>query len=553
MRTQRTKSHPPARAFALVASLVLVLALTVLIAAVQRLTAQEFAATKSATHEERALQLAEAGANAYLHQMSNGFVADAVPWMPPRNDRSGSQPAWPVDIPTFRRLAGAGDPAFPVRAYPAGAVRQGYVVGHVQSGSAITIVSYGFCEGAVRMVRSNIEEFNAFDWAAAYGLDPHTQANPGPGDDRGPAWNFGGTASVVGACGAEGEIKTNANATIYDGPVYLSGAGTTLNPGYNPTPLRSGPGLPTGHIGTGILSYPFVRRKPTPLAFKPVDAVANEYVKARFGVETTQGARYFAATANNQNNSGIHYLVRCIAGPNANKIRLGNRLTISNRNPVFNPPSSPDDATVGIVDRDTEELYGIRFYPGNYCFTQWRQPGRGALRTFFRTVADGEAGTRPDGTPLVVYLDTAYSVPDAHPVPSLSSERNVRIWIVDPAAGNASASDFSANMWIENQTFASRFRVMFASQGGMSIGGYGGDRFTANVLAYNTFVPTSGNFAGQTVSTGRVSINGAYLLGSLIAWQVSVGGNAVLEKQARFEPNPGDRFAYVVRDWSEVR
>ncbi|MFM7322723.1 MAG: hypothetical protein ACKO5K_14550, partial [Armatimonadota bacterium] len=104
-RLRRRRSAP---GFALVASLVLVLSLTVLIAAIQRLTAQEFAATKSATHYERALQMAEAGANAYLHQLSNGFVGSGVAWMPQLKDRTGDTPAWPVEFTTFRQSPGAG-------------------------------------------------------------------------------------------------------------------------------------------------------------------------------------------------------------------------------------------------------------------------------------------------------------------------------------------------------------------------------------------------------------------------------------------------------------
>ncbi|MFM7323258.1 MAG: hypothetical protein ACKO5K_17315, partial [Armatimonadota bacterium] len=441
----------------------------------------------------------------------------------------------------------------PKRNYPSGATTQGFVVGHVSSGSTTTIYSYGFCNGAVRMVKCSIEEFQAFNWAAAYGLDPYTQANPGPGNDRGPAWSFLGSASVVGACGAEGEIKSNTNATIYDGPVYLSGAGVALNPTYNPTPLQSTPGMPTGHVGTGTLILPFVRRKAASMAFKTVDVTANEYVKARFGVTTTLGARYFSGSTNNQNQNGVYYLIRCKSGANLNKIRLGNKVTIAATNPVFNPPSNPNNATIGIANSTTEELYGIRFYPGNYYFTQWKQPGGSAQRVFFRTYADGGSGTRTDGTPLVVFKDTNYTVADTNPATAMASDNEIRIWIVDPSSGNATASDFSANMWIEDQSSTARFRILFANTAGMTIGGNGSDKFTANVLAYNKYVPTSGPYNGQTINTGIVTINGAYLLGSLIAWQVVVGGNAVVEKQALLEPDPGDRFAYVAKNWSEIR
>lgn len=547
------RSRSARSGFALVASLVLVLSLTILIAAIQRLVAQEFASTKSTVHSNRALQLAEAGINAYLHELSNGFVSDSVPWMPPPNDRTGADPAWPVDIATFRSRAGAGDAGFPVRHYPEGNASQGFVVGHVRSGATLSVIAYGFCNGAVRMVRCNAMDFQAFQWAAAYGLDPHSQANPGPGNDRGPAWTFLGSASIVGACGAEGEIKTNNNATIYDGPIYLSGAGVALNPTFDPVPLQSSSGVPPGHSGNGVVSLPFLRRKTTSMAFKTVDDTADEFVLATTGVVSSQGIRYFADSAHNQNATGIRYLIRCKSGPNLDKIRLGNAVPVAATDPVFAPPANPSNTAVGIADSATEELFGIRFYPGNYYFTRWHQPSAAAQRVYFRTYADGGAGVRVDGKPLEVFQDTGYSVPDHHPVAALSSEHTVRVWIGDPQTGAAAASDFSANLWIEDQTYPSRFRILFGNHAGMTIGGNGADKFTANVLAYNTYVPTTGPYRGETLSTGSVTINGAYLLGSLIAWQVTVGGNSVVEKQALLERDPGDRFGVVVLDWSEIR
>src|SRR5437764_12501362 len=96
--------------------------------------------------------------------------------------------------------------------------------------------------------------FNVFDWAAVDAMDPYTNASPGPGlasnqnpsgSDTGNAWDFTGSANVVGGSGGEGYINGNNNVTWYDGPIILAANGSTLNPSgsFNPTVLQSAPNV----------------------------------------------------------------------------------------------------------------------------------------------------------------------------------------------------------------------------------------------------------------------------------------------------------------------
>src|SRR5262249_37696384 len=161
---------------------------------------------------ERALQMAEAGANAYINEMVNGFInttgGGAYDFMPKYNPNPAN---WPVDLATFRQNAVSQPNTAPyyLTHYPAGQIGQGFWVGHVgpDNNGGVTIYSYGWCNGATRMVEVSASAFSIFDWAAAYGIDPYSastslpalnSAGPGPGlkngspngSDTGPAWNF---------------------------------------------------------------------------------------------------------------------------------------------------------------------------------------------------------------------------------------------------------------------------------------------------------------------------------------------------------------------------
>lgn len=578
MRTEG-KRRRGQRGAALVIAMVLILALTMVVAATQYMAVQELRLTRSERNYERALQMAEAGANAYLNQLAKGFVntsgGGAYDFMPPYNDVSSASPAWPVDFATFRSLARAGTAPFDAeRNYPAGTTGQGYVVGHIQSGPDIKVISYGFCNGAVRMVIVSASSFSIFDWAAAYGIDKYNSSNPGPSlsnnanqTDTGPAWNFGGGTSLVGASGAEGLISNSNNATWYDGPIFLAANGNTFNPSntFNPTILQSLPNVPTGHVGTGTVASPGIRRFTRTLSLPTADEAANEWALTQFATTTTAGTRWFATNQNN-NLTGIRWLVRVTnaSDPNFNKIRelpiASNTFGNSTTNPIWSLGTTPTNGVLNAAGRtNNETLFGVRIYPGNYFFTQIQQASANGPTLYIRSYADGGTGTDLSGNNLVVYKSD-WSGIATNPNSGMASEKNIRIWMGDPSplpANYPAGSDrtnFSNNIWMENQAYPSRFRLYSGNRAGITITGTSSPKFNVNMLVYNKFVPTSGPFAGQTVFYGDVSLTSStYLYGSLLAWKVSTTGSPVIEKQATMEPGNADRLTFLVTGWREIQ
>ena len=543
----------------LVSALALVLVLTILIAAVQHLSAQQLSQVKMRANSQRALEMAEIGANAYLFQLGVAFVRAPLPWLPSANDVSNAPEPWPVDMATFRRRAGR-HPNFRVFNYPAGVRGQGFVVGHRNDGDGVVVVSYGFCGGAVRMIRCSAVIFSPFEWAAAFGLDPYSPSNPGPAGDKGPAWNFFGNAKIVGASGAQGLIQNSINAQWFDGPLYLFGNAIGLNPNLNPVVQQSAHDLPPGHVGIGTLARPSLRRLRRALVVPTVDEAAQQYVARRWGVGNPLGARYFEKL-NNDNATGIVYLVRNkdAGSPHYGKIRqLPGRPTFNNEvDPVLNlmEVASPTLVRAGMTT--DEELVGVRIYPGNYFFTRIRQNTATGPRLYIRSVADGETGTDMQGQPFVVYADADYSVIAQNPNPGMSADREVRIWVAGVSlsgGGTNSASDLSDNIWMEDRTYPSRFRIMMGNPMGCRINGNGQNKFTVNLLAYNLHSVSTGPYAGTSnVPSGQVIINSnVYLYGSLVGWNVVVGGGATIERQARMEDSPYEVMAYQVTDWREI-
>ncbi len=98
------------RGSALIAALVLVLVLTMVVTGAQVVTVQQLKEAKAQRDYEVALQMAEAGANAYLNERANKFVDKAVTdtvngiaYMPPPNIT-----AQPASVAAFRTQSGNG-------------------------------------------------------------------------------------------------------------------------------------------------------------------------------------------------------------------------------------------------------------------------------------------------------------------------------------------------------------------------------------------------------------------------------------------------------------
>ncbi|HHX38373.1 MAG TPA: hypothetical protein GX715_00275, partial [Armatimonadetes bacterium] len=153
---------------ALIVALALVLALTILVTATQWQVIHELKLSKTERDYERALQMAESGANAYLNMLAKGLA--------PGNPLVPNQYVLPsvLSPQEFKQqVKNKTIPSSYLVYYPPGQTRQGYFAAHVGTpGTSADIVSYGWSNGTVRRVRIVADTFSIFDWVAIWGINP---------------------------------------------------------------------------------------------------------------------------------------------------------------------------------------------------------------------------------------------------------------------------------------------------------------------------------------------------------------------------------------------
>ena len=515
------------RGQALIIALALTLCILTMAAATQIVCISQLSASKRERDYERALQMAEAGANAYLNELSNGFVNGTYSYMPAYKalNSNVNGDVFPITCAAMKSRIMAG--TYVVNKYPANS-QQGYYVGHISyTSSAITVISYGWSNGVVRRIQVGANSYSIFDWAALYGLNPVTSGNS-------YCWKFSGSANVVGGAGGEGVFISNGNVTWYDGPIVWAGPGASGNA--FPTVLTSGENVPTGHSGAGSLAVPLDSRYVRTLNLPTADQAANAWALTNLNATTTAGVDYYRT--NNNNSTGIRYLVQntttsVIRELTGSYTVMGNSLQLNSQ---FNPSNGALNSA-GIANGET--FYGLRFYPGNYFFEQVSMTASNHL--YLRTFNDAERGTI-SGRAFIVSGDPA------NPNSGQSTNSSVRFWIGERTSGNDYATTFDIGTAMEYPAYASRFRVYVSSAGGVKIKGTHGNPpppFRLNLLCYNT--DSSGNGYGSVAFS-----SGTYVYGSLIGWQIDVSGGCTIQKQTP-ELGPGsDILAYVVSTWKEL-
>jgi hypothetical protein len=525
----------------MVIALALVFFLSILVAATQLQVVTQLAASRTERDYERALQMAEAGGNAYLNVLSNGGATGAVPaasaaLLPPVTPANA--PNSIITLNAFRH--GVKDGTYPLTRYPAGS-QQGYYVYPIATGNAafVEVVSYGWSNGVARRVRFSASSFSIFDWAALYGLNPDTGNGP-----TAYAWKFSGGASVVGASGGEGKWLGNNNATFYEGPIiWANGSYAAPYNNADPPLLQSGANVPTGHPDGSV--YPeHSHPDPVPLyrhyARKLDLPTADEQANAYSG--TASGVAHFRNS--NHNATGLRLLVRNPTTGVTRALPGSYEIVPSTGNNAYQLdwPTSQFYTQNGMVAGETP--LGIRAYPGHYFFTKINmQPSD---RLYLRTFSDAERSTiavdpaRVDRRLLMVEGDPA------NPNSGQAGNQEVRFWMGHVTNGSDPNSTFTYQTFMEYPRYASRFRTYNASRGTLVVKGTNDNPpppFRINLLAYNK--DGSGSYGSVQFQSS------VYLYGSLIGWQVDVAGGCTIEKEAT-EVGPSDKLTYVVTEWTEL-
>jgi hypothetical protein len=526
--------------------------LTILIIATQLVIIQQLQVSKTERDYERALQMAEAGANAYLNMLTNGTAnstTDPNGLIPPAYTYSSVltisqfiEEAHNVSSTIIPHTPAPGTRGAYLIYYPAGQTNRGYFAyqtSAVSSTGVVNVVAFGWCNGVVRRVQVSGQSESVFDLAAVYGLDP----NMGSSDF---AVKFSGSANVVGAFGAEGTIASSNNATYYDGPILWTNEsyGSPWN-NADPTVRQSSPNVPTGHVGTGTLASPLYRHYTRSLDEITAGAEAN------MASGSTSGVPYYQA--NNNNTTGITLLFMNkstnayleVPQPNGNPLIPTSGSSAYSLSWPLRPYQKAALAAVGYA-RKNYNFVGLRMYPGDYYVSSLTMYNsnpnlNGATdRLYLRTYNDSDlaGGTNPLGLPTK-------NNPNG---PSQSSNRNVRLWIGQPPPfGVALSTTLGQGMLLEYGQFASRFRVYSSNSKGVELkaANTGTTFFNLDLLAYDKDLNGNGY--------GSVQIDsGAYLYGSLIGWQITMQGGATIQKQSP-EPGPNDRVEVGVTTWKELQ
>jgi hypothetical protein len=518
--------------------LLFLLGLSLATVAHQQLAVAEMRAAQARQNRQRALAHAESAAAAYVHQWNAGFAENATAGLPPLLDLDRAAPGTIDTSDRFRREWSAFPNRFPRLPAPGNRPREGFTVGHRVVPGGMAVVAFGWCNGAVRGVRWLLRPSGIFELGAAYGVDPHTDDNPGPGNDRGPALRFTGNSSLVGRSGVEGRIVGGGSAVFYDGPLVLRGDANTVNSDLSPATKVSSPGDPRGTTTSGTLADPFVRNQASSAFLPDFDIVARRRLASR-GVAATPTARD-ALMRINDSRSLVRIVVRMAKGghPDYGKVREIGPLPLAGTpdEPVLDlrTPSSTLLRQLGM--RESEEFAAFRLLPGDHVATAILQNTASKAPVMIRNHPDSETGTGPTGTAWVVMTDPAFRIPSRHPDPARAGESVVRLWLLPSKRPNDPAIRLQTAWTLEKTAAPFAFRIYCAHPAGVSISGNASFRGALYSLA-------SEAIPGETTPRmfGAVNIQGIVeWVGSVVAWNLSVGGGAVLREAPHSSLTMGD-------------
>jgi len=314
-----------------------------LIVATQLEVVTEFKVSRIERDYERALQMAEAGANAYQHRLTFG-TADDDPdgvLLPPLFQFPGGT------APTIQEFkTGVLNGTYQLIRYPAGS-QQGYFAGTIGvPGDSARIVSYGWSNGVVRRVITVASTRTAPD-----DIDDDTIVHP-----SGEYSLFAYTEMTVenncylsGGVGSNGQINMDNNCVVTDGVISLNG--------------------PNADVSLGQNTVATVVRNPDPVIWPTVEQIALRLFP--------EGGLSWLATHNDNNMATING----VAGIPNNKIYATNNVTV-----VFR--GKPGGANYYLTDAYFKNNATIRFDNTSGPVRIWMGPVGGSGQFYSKNNAD---------------------------------------------------------------------------------------------------------------------------------------------------------------------
>lgn len=334
MKTVNHKARKtrPVRGAAYLIALALTLCLTMLIAATQLEVATEFKVSVTERDFERALQMAEAGANAYQHRLTFGPAPSSINGylLPPLYE-------FPVGtVPTVQEFRnGVKNGTYQLIRYPADS-QQGYFAGSIgEPGSTARIVSYGWSNGVVRRI-----VVNAIAQTAPDDIEDDTIIRPS-GEFSLFAWTsltVEQNCYLSGGIGTNGVVDMGGNCTVTNGVVSCNG--------------------PDSYAVLGQNTVATVVNNPEPVLWPTVEQIANRLFP--------QGGLDWLAN-NNDNNLAT---INGVAGIPNKRINTTKAVTV-----VFR--GKPGGANYYLTDMQFKNNATIRFDNTNGPVRIWLGPVEG--------------------------------------------------------------------------------------------------------------------------------------------------------------------------------
>ncbi len=314
---------------AMILGLALTLCLTMLIVASQLEAMSELRLSRAERDFERALQMAEAGLNAYQHRLSFGEAAGqpGAALLPPPLEFDD------VNAPSVQTVkSGILDGTYSLVRYPAGS-QQGYLVGTLgDPGDTVTIVSYGWSNGVVRRVSGvantetapdDIEDDVVVNPTGEYSMYAVTQ---------GTIQNNG---SLNGGVGTNGQISMSNNCTVTNGVIACNGPGANATLGnnssativHNPNPIQwpTVSQIATKLFPSGGLAWLATHNDNNLATINGVAGVPGNVIDAKNNVtivlnSKVGGANYYFTNVSFKNNATIQFVntlgpIRIWVGP----------------------------------------------------------------------------------------------------------------------------------------------------------------------------------------------------------------------------------------------